>query len=284
MLALTKAVTEGGANIIETDIQVSSDGVVVITHDPTALRCFGKDLTVTETPWSELSQLESQDEFKTKIPLFKDVARLFLENEDFKKDVYLMLDVKMTNEPWVIKKVVDDLKEVKDDMSFWASKMAFGIWRWDVFQAVIEHAPEIGVLHIGVSQSFARQFLEHPQCIGLSLNYIAWSVAWGDSLMKATKALGKCCYVWTVNTPQVMDWSIAAGFDGIITDHPDVYSKLIAKNTIVKSQQAAQLTLSKAFTLSDRFFKFPLQYTLIQFWRKVFTFKMYWGIGRRSTL
>ncbi|KMU81881.1 hypothetical protein CISG_02897 [Coccidioides immitis RMSCC 3703] len=46
---------EVGAHAIETDIHLSRDGVVVLSHDATLKRCFGVDKRVIDCDWKCLS-------------------------------------------------------------------------------------------------------------------------------------------------------------------------------------------------------------------------------------
>lgn len=46
-----------GADWLEIDLEQSSDGVLVISHDPTTNRLSGVNHVISQTPWSTLSQL-----------------------------------------------------------------------------------------------------------------------------------------------------------------------------------------------------------------------------------
>ncbi|AOZ72488.1 hypothetical protein BK816_03580 [Boudabousia tangfeifanii] len=43
-----------GAEAIESDIQVTKDGVAVLSHDPTLKRLFGQDLSIAKLAWKEI--------------------------------------------------------------------------------------------------------------------------------------------------------------------------------------------------------------------------------------
>ena len=53
-LAGYRAVLEAGACYIETDIQISADGVAVLSHDPSLLRLTGHDLQITATDYRSI--------------------------------------------------------------------------------------------------------------------------------------------------------------------------------------------------------------------------------------
>ena len=53
-LAGFEAVLAAGASYIETDVQLTADGIPVLSHDPSLLRVTGQDVTVTATPYATI--------------------------------------------------------------------------------------------------------------------------------------------------------------------------------------------------------------------------------------
>ena len=53
-LAGYRAVLEAGARYIETDVQVSADGVAVLSHDASLLRLTGRDLLITASDYRSI--------------------------------------------------------------------------------------------------------------------------------------------------------------------------------------------------------------------------------------
>jgi glycerophosphoryl diester phosphodiesterase len=56
-LAGFQAVLEAGARLLETDVQLTSDRIPVLSHDPTVLKMTGHDLAVAQTSYAELRKL-----------------------------------------------------------------------------------------------------------------------------------------------------------------------------------------------------------------------------------
>ena len=56
-LAGYEAVLSAGARYIETDVQLTADGIPVLSHDPTLLKITGHDLEVTRTDYETLRSL-----------------------------------------------------------------------------------------------------------------------------------------------------------------------------------------------------------------------------------
>lgn len=54
-----RAVLEAGATLLETDVQVTADGIPVLSHDPSLLKMTGYDLPVTQTRWEEIRDLSA---------------------------------------------------------------------------------------------------------------------------------------------------------------------------------------------------------------------------------
>lgn len=53
-----KAALEGGAQVVEVDVQATADGVVVLSHDENLERTFGASLNVRKATWSEVKKVE----------------------------------------------------------------------------------------------------------------------------------------------------------------------------------------------------------------------------------
>ena len=56
-LAGYRAVLQAGATFIETDVQITADGIAVLNHDPSVLKATGTDLPIAETDYATLRAL-----------------------------------------------------------------------------------------------------------------------------------------------------------------------------------------------------------------------------------
>ena len=56
-LAGFELVLGAGARFIETDVQITADGVPVLSHDPSLLKITGRDLVITETAYRDVAAL-----------------------------------------------------------------------------------------------------------------------------------------------------------------------------------------------------------------------------------
>lgn len=56
-LAGYESVLSAGARFIETDVQITADGVPVLSHDPSLLKITGRDLVITKTAYRDVAAL-----------------------------------------------------------------------------------------------------------------------------------------------------------------------------------------------------------------------------------
>lgn len=94
MLAF-RAAAEVGAHAIETDLHLSKDGVVVLSHDGTLKRCFGEDTKVKDRDWKYLSTLRTVRKPAQPMPRLLDLLEYL--NQPGLEHVWVMLDIKVNN-------------------------------------------------------------------------------------------------------------------------------------------------------------------------------------------
>jgi glycerophosphoryl diester phosphodiesterase len=52
-----RCILEAGASFIETDVQITADGIAILSHDPSVLKITGSDLYITATDYETLRAL-----------------------------------------------------------------------------------------------------------------------------------------------------------------------------------------------------------------------------------
>ncbi|KAI1773459.1 PLC-like phosphodiesterase [Hypoxylon cercidicola] len=72
-MAAFRGAVDVGADAIETDLHLSRDGVVVLSHDATLKRCFGVPRKVAECGWEYLSTLRTLCEPRQSMPRLVDL-------------------------------------------------------------------------------------------------------------------------------------------------------------------------------------------------------------------
>lgn len=94
LLAFRTALDEAGAHALETDLHLSRDGVVVLSHDGTLKRCFGiEDKKINECDWDYLKTLETVREPRQRMPRLEDLLGLLAE--EGRGGGWVLLDIKV---------------------------------------------------------------------------------------------------------------------------------------------------------------------------------------------
>ena len=89
---MRKAV-EAGTHALETDIHLSKDGVVVLSHDPTLKRCYGKPDKIIDCEWEYLSTLRTIGENPQPMPRLLDLLE-YLASPGL-EGLWVLLDIKV---------------------------------------------------------------------------------------------------------------------------------------------------------------------------------------------
>ncbi|KAK3325881.1 PLC-like phosphodiesterase [Apodospora peruviana] len=218
-MAAFKAAVEVGSHAIETDLHLSKDGVVMLSHDATLRRCFGEDKKLADCDWEYLSTLKTTREPQ------QPIARLFelLQYVGLPENVsiWLLLDIKLDDDP-------DDLLirtaktiALVPTTRAWKDRIVLGAWDQHYIDLSKKYFPGFAVAHIGFLPP-AFKFLKQPN---LDFNILQPTLVGpcGKLFMKALRKRGRKLYVWTVNDEHWMKWSIRKQVNGVITDDPKLF-------------------------------------------------------------
>lgn len=102
----------------------------------------------------------------------------------------------------------------------WNQRLVLGCWAVKFLPLCAEYLPNFPITHIGFSIPYARKFLSVPNVSFNMLQKTLIMPFFGASFIRDAKAQGRPLYVWTVNEPDLMRWSIDKDLDGVITDDP----------------------------------------------------------------
>lgn len=238
-----KGAVEAGAHAIETDIHISKDGVVVLSHDPDLKRCFGKEEKIIDCDWSYLKTLQTLREPRQPMPRLKDLLE-YLTTPGL-EDVWLLLDIKI---PWPIWSEVARAKgrkewaktdnEVDDVMRLiavdlagikptkpWDQRVVLGCWAAKYLPLYSKYLPNYPIVHIGFNTTYARQFLAVPN-VGFNMLFNNMVGPFSNAFLRRLKEAKRSIYLWTVNEEMWMEWSIEKEVDVVITDDPKKFLKV----------------------------------------------------------
>ncbi|KAF4911370.1 Phosphatidylglycerol phospholipase C [Colletotrichum viniferum] len=217
-----RAALDAGAHALETDLHLTKDGVVVLSHDGTLKRCFGVDKKINECEWEYVSSLETIREPRQRMPRLSDLLEFLAEGGKERESVWVLLDIKTDDPaPELLSCVAQVLASTPGPVP-WNKRIIFGCWNQPYINHCTTYVPTYPVALISWSPIFARKFL--PQEF-LSFNMFQKSLVgpMGKAFMRVLKAHDRRLFVWTVNEEEWMEWSIAKGVDGVITDEPEAF-------------------------------------------------------------
>ncbi|EED12103.1 glycerophosphoryl diester phosphodiesterase, putative [Talaromyces stipitatus ATCC 10500] len=242
-----KDAVEVGAHAIETDVRLTKDGVVVLTHDPSLKRCFGQDRNVADCTWDDIKTLRSVQKPHEPVPRLKDLLD-YLATPGL-EDIWLLLDIKVLVPSLMqalvgdkdVQKTFDDyaddlhrsiavtLADVKPSRP-WNQRVVVGCWAAKYLPLCTKYFPGYPLTYIGFGIDYAHQFLKVPN-VGINMFLMLIVGPRGQALLREVKKKrsDRSILLWTVNGESWMKWSIRQEVDGVITDDPKKYLE-VCKN------------------------------------------------------
>lgn len=210
-LEAIKSAIDKGADVVEIDVHLSSDGEVVVIHDPTLERLWGTKKDVNKLTWSEISAIRTDG---YRIPLLTEVLELFKN-----KNSILMIDMEITDPAVPSVKVVMDsglpLSQVTWCGNIEAMKLVRGassearIWMpWYTLDLP--------------SKSDVEQL--RPEFLNFNYSLVT------QETVKRVHELGCKVSVWTVQDQPIMRWAAAIGVDSITSDYLASLQSVLSKN------------------------------------------------------
>ncbi|ODV93653.1 hypothetical protein PACTADRAFT_4556 [Pachysolen tannophilus NRRL Y-2460] len=251
LLSFNATISDAQCQIIETDLQLSKDGIILINHDAETGRTYNKNYKIQETFYeNELSLLRNLEEPHEPILTFEKLIIWFSKkNGDF-RNIKLMLDIKRVNNVIILDKIIETLIKVNNDLNYWYNKIIFGLWTPDFYDYAVSKQllNNFEIVNITASITIAKIFLEKSlkyesefnstnhhkddyfkmKISAISLLHIAtWSgdafIGFYDDLLEKNVRL----YLWTVNSEEDIQFCCRLGVDGIVTDNPDYAQALV---------------------------------------------------------
>lgn len=235
-----------GAHALETDVHLSADGVVVLSHDPSLKRCYGVDKKIANCDWEFLETLRTVREPKEPLPRFKELLE-WLATPGLQK-IWVVLDIKIDDDPEeLISAIVRTLEEVQSPVP-WDQRIVLGCWNATFLKTSRRLLPTYPLAHISASLLYSHHFLPVPN-LGFNLHQKALLGFPGALFLREIQRTDKLLVTWTVNEPRWMEWCVRqnlrrprkdcanggskelkggevfapALIDGVITDDPKLY-------------------------------------------------------------
>lgn len=204
-----------GADMVEIDVQLTSDGEVIVIHDVDFIRVTGNPARVRETTYSEISDLllitdqEIPDQ-KRRVPTLAE----FIDAAD--NDIKFLIELKYYGfYPELAERAVEVVREknIEDRTLFMSLSM-------DALRQMNQIAPEFAM---GYTSAAAAGNLHRLPANFLAAFHQNLSV----QLVSEFSSQGRPVFAWTVNNAQDMISAIEVGATGLITDRPDLANTVI---------------------------------------------------------
>ncbi|ORY33432.1 PLC-like phosphodiesterase [Naematelia encephala] len=237
-LASFRAAILEGAHGIESDVHATSDGVILMFHDPTLDRTTtGKGL-IRKQPWKGvIEHARTVKEPIQPIPRFEELVDLLMEEEN--RHVLLNIDCKMQNDPETL---FPEMARIISKHANWetvlAPRLILGLWHPLFLKSAYTHLPLLKRYHIGFSLSIARQFF-WDACDGFSIAFPILVGTTGQAFIRDCVKAGKSICVWTVNDPGEMRVALSWGVRAVLTDRVGAFVEL--RNEVVADPEKLQL-------------------------------------------
>jgi glycerophosphoryl diester phosphodiesterase len=206
-----------GADVIETDVQCSKDGVAIIFHDDDLKRMCGLDSKVSEMSWLDLEKLNLGSDGK--IPSLEQALTSF-------PAARFNLDIKSVGAVKATAKVINKL-HAHDRVLISSFSETRRIATLKALTGKTATSAGVSrVLAIYFSVIFRLPFFTKALTKGLTALQLPTKkgIIKFDSprFIAAIKRVGVQLHFWTINSPEQMRLLAQSGADGIVTDHCDM--------------------------------------------------------------
>ncbi|KAI9369823.1 PLC-like phosphodiesterase [Aspergillus egyptiacus] len=242
-MAAFRAAIEAGAHGIETDLHLSKDRVVVLSHDPTLKRCFGLATKVAECDWDELSRLRTLREPKE--PLARLVDLMQYISEPGKEHVWLLLDIKRNDDANLLcASLATTIASVPAASRPWNERIILAAWRAEWVAACQKHLPGFPVALTTPFPTYATAMLQVPDLHFSLFNY-TFATRRGIQFRRRAREHARKIFSWSDNHEEWMAASIRNEVDGVITDDPKRFLELCTRWQVDGMQTAGKMTLKQ---------------------------------------
>jgi phosphatidylglycerol phospholipase C len=252
-MASFRGAVEVGTHALETDVHVTKDEVVVLSHDPSLKRCFGVDKKIKECTWEEIKDFRTVAAGPSgkheSMPRLQDMLEYLMEPG--LEDTWLLLDIKLSNDADQIMRLLGSTIESINTSSLpsgrkakpWTERIVLGIWAAKYLPLAIQYLPDFPISHIGFSLPYARHFFEVPNVSFNMLIPILIAPGGKRFIREAKETHHRQLYAWTVNDKDKMEWCIRRQLDGVITDDPAKFLSVCDSFDETKAEPWMALTL-----------------------------------------
>ena len=224
-----------GYRWIETDLHVTSDGVVVCIHDPTMERTTDGRGEVARLAWREVRELDAGHNhlpdrdypFRgrgVRVPSLEEVAGSF-------PDLGMVLEMKADHTEAPLVEVISRMG--LEDRVIVASFSDARIARVEELSGggVATSAGEEEVARLVKAAWFGRRATSRHVALQIPVRSGLVRLV-TPRTVRAYHRMGLAVHVWTIDRPALMEKLLDRGVDGIMTDRPDLLREVCSRRGI----------------------------------------------------
>lgn len=222
-IAAIRAAKDERADAAEIDVQLTSDGRVVVIHDFTLSRLARDPRRVVDLTLEELKELEvgswfSEEFTGEKIPTLEQVIR------EAGATIKLNIELKPTDDEAELAKAVTDIL----DQNHYSERVVISSLNKQALKEVKQLKASLDVGYIIPIALGSFDFAEEIDFYSLEMSFLT------KDLVEKIKNQGKEVHAWTVNSEEDLKRMQKLQVDNIITDNPILAKKVLSTNILEK--------------------------------------------------
>ena len=218
-MAAFEAALEDGSPRIELDVQMTADGVAVVTHDTSLRRCTGCNANIYDLTYAQVQQLDAGRWFHrqftgTYIPTLEEVLALC------KGKAELNIEIKPSTFTPTLESETVRLIHAYD----YGADCVVTSQSYETLCKVKELDPDITtgyILALGVGTYYD---LPAADFFSVESTFIT------AGMVQQIHLRGKTISAWTINRQQDAEKLLQLGVDDLITDKPEIIAPLLARD------------------------------------------------------
>ena len=212
-----------GFTYMETDVQASCDGEIVVFHDSDLKRMVGINKRIIDLTYKEIRKIRLDEKFQ--IPSLNDLLSSF-------KELKFNIDIK-TNE--AVEKTIQIISSHK---AFGRVCLAsFSSRRLDKVRKLVDdkYCTSMGMREVFKAKIGSLGLpLHHPKGACAQVPKSQWGIPLvTKKFIDYLQGKDKFIHVWTIDEEEEMDQLISLGVNGIMTDRPKVLKKVMEKHGLM---------------------------------------------------
>ncbi|GAA0178187.1 glycerophosphodiester phosphodiesterase [Clostridium sediminicola] len=221
MIAFKKAI-ELGADGIETDVQMTKDGELVLIHDETVNRTTNGKGLIKDYRYCELEKLDAgswlDERYRdAKIPRLEDLFELV-------KDSNVVINIELKNNIIIYKNLEQKVIHMIEKYNM-TNRVIISSFNHYAIKKCIEINKNIETGLLYTTGLYKPEF--YAEYVGSKNLHPYYYAVYNEQILKGIKAKGIKVNIFTVNNESDMEFFVKNNVDGIITNFPKKLKRII---------------------------------------------------------